>query len=92
MTSEAPADGRPAKKRALYKSLRDEGLDELRSEFNEFKNDKKEFQAELNNTLKSVSEAFSTLSMKVATLESMVGSGSSGSSYRLVIFIGQLQS
>ncbi|KAL1445537.1 hypothetical protein MTO96_029151 [Rhipicephalus appendiculatus] len=79
MPSEAPADGRPANKRALSKPLRDEGLDELKSEFNDFKNDMKEFPAELRNTLKSLSEAFSALSMKVATLESTVGSGSPGS-------------
>ncbi|KAL1480446.1 hypothetical protein MTO96_034718 [Rhipicephalus appendiculatus] len=53
LPSEAPADGRPAKKRALSKPLRDEGLDELKSEFSDFKNSMKEFQAELRNTLKS---------------------------------------
>lgn len=72
--SEAPADGRLAEKRA--KPLRDEGLDELKSEINEFKNDMKEFQAALRNALKSLSEAFSTLCTRVATLESTVGSGS----------------
>ncbi|KAL1430299.1 hypothetical protein MTO96_015176 [Rhipicephalus appendiculatus] len=79
LPSEAPADGRPAKKKALSKPLRDEGLDELKSEFSDFKNGMKEFQAELRNTLKSLSEAFFALSMRVAALESTVGSGSSGS-------------
>ncbi|KAL1463992.1 hypothetical protein MTO96_043071 [Rhipicephalus appendiculatus] len=79
LPSEAPADGRPGKKRALFKPLRDEGLDELKSEFSDFKNGMKEFQAELRNMLMSLSEAFSALSMRVAALESTVGSGSSGS-------------
>ncbi|KAH8019328.1 hypothetical protein HPB51_018939 [Rhipicephalus microplus] len=58
MPSEAPADERPAKKRALPQPLRDEGLEDLISNFSEFKNDMKEFQAELRNTLKSLSEPF----------------------------------
>ncbi|KAH8032920.1 hypothetical protein HPB51_003797 [Rhipicephalus microplus] len=58
--SEAPADERPTKKRALSQPLRDEGLEDLKSDFSKFINDTKEFQAELRNTFKSLSEAFST--------------------------------
>ncbi|KAL3199777.1 hypothetical protein MRX96_043783 [Rhipicephalus microplus] len=58
MPSEALADERPARKRALSQPLRDEGLKDLKSAFNEFQNDMKDFQAELKNTLKSLSEAF----------------------------------
>lgn len=80
--SETPAAGRPAKKRALSEPLRDEGLEELKSEFKEFKTDMREFQTELRNTLKSLGEAFSALSVRVGALESAVGIGSSDSAVR----------
>ncbi|KAL3190511.1 hypothetical protein MRX96_020026 [Rhipicephalus microplus] len=37
MPSEAPADERPARKRTLSQSLRDDGLEDLKFDFNEFK-------------------------------------------------------
>ncbi|KAH6938362.1 hypothetical protein HPB50_008868 [Hyalomma asiaticum] len=79
---EAPTAGHPAKKRARSKPLRDEGLEELKSEFKEFKTDMREFQTELRNTLTFVGEAFSALSVRVGALQPAAGTGSSGSPVR----------
>lgn len=63
--TETPATGRPAKKRALSKPIRDEGFDELRAEL-------REFQSDLRNALKALSEAVSALNVRVDSVESKV--------------------
>ncbi|KAH7965298.1 hypothetical protein HPB49_006008 [Dermacentor silvarum] len=61
--SKTPATGRPAKKSALSKLLRDEGFDELRAEL-------REFQSDLRDALIALSEAVSALNVRVDSVES----------------------